>query len=105
MRLSCEIALDGAYAATYIFHDAPRKESKPFVQHFGRKHGFDKLMLVSGDRESEVKYLADRVGVEVERIYWEARLQWRPANAKARRFPSPSPGVSRLRGVWNHPEG
>jgi heavy metal translocating P-type ATPase len=62
--LTCEIALDGTYAATYVFHDAPRKESKSFVQHLGRKHGFAKLMLVSGDRESEVKYLADLVGVE-----------------------------------------
>jgi heavy metal translocating P-type ATPase len=62
--LTCEIALDGAYAATYIFHDAPRTESRSFVQHLGRKHGFDKLMLVSGDRESEVKYLADLVGVK-----------------------------------------
>lgn len=62
--LACEIALDGKYAATYIFHDAPRKESKSFVQHLGRKHGFDKLMLVSGDRESEVQYLADLVGVK-----------------------------------------
>ena len=61
--LACEIALDGVYAATYVFHDAPRTESKSFVQHLGKKHGFDKLMLVSGDRESEVKYLADLVGV------------------------------------------
>ncbi len=62
--LTCEIVLDGTYAATYVFHDAPRTESKPFVQHLGRKHGFDKLMLVSGDRESEVRYLADLVGVK-----------------------------------------
>ncbi|MEJ2008730.1 MAG: heavy metal translocating P-type ATPase [Acidobacteriota bacterium] len=62
--LTCEIAVDGTYAATYVFHDAPRTESKSFVQHLGRKHGFDKLMLVSGDRESEVKYLADLVGVK-----------------------------------------
>lgn len=62
--LTCEIALDGTYAATYVFHDAPRTESKSFVQHLGRKHGFDKLMLVSGDRESEVRYLADLVGVK-----------------------------------------
>ena len=61
--LACEIAIDGAYAATYIFHDAPRRESKSFVEHLGRKHAFDRLMLVSGDRESEVKYLADLVGV------------------------------------------
>lgn len=62
--LTCEIVLDGKYAATYIFHDAPRLESKSFVQHLGKKHGFGKLMLVSGDRESEVKYLADLVGVK-----------------------------------------
>ena len=61
--LSCEIALDGSHAATYVFHDAPRTESKLFVQHLGSKHGFDKLMLVSGDRESEVRYLAELVGV------------------------------------------
>ena len=62
--LMCEIAIDGAYAATYVFHDAPRRESKSFVEHLGRKHAFDRLMLVSGDRESEVKYLADLVGVK-----------------------------------------
>jgi heavy metal translocating P-type ATPase len=62
--LTCEIALDGVYAATYVFHDAPRTESKSFVQHLGRKHGFHKLMLVSGDRESEVRYLAELVGVQ-----------------------------------------
>jgi len=62
--LTCEIALDRTYTATYVFHDAPRTESKSFVQHLGRKHGFDKLMLVSGDRESEVQYLADLVGVK-----------------------------------------
>ena len=62
--LACEIAIDGAYAATYIFHDAPRRESKSFVEHLGPKHAFDRLMLVSGDRESEVKYLAGLVGVK-----------------------------------------
>ena len=62
--LACEIAIDGEYAATYVFHDAPRRESKSFVEHLGRKHAFDRLMLVSGDRESEVQYLADLVGVK-----------------------------------------
>ncbi len=62
--LSCEIAIDGRYAATYVFHDAPRQESKSFVEHLGRKHAFDRLMLVSGDRESEVRYLAELVGMK-----------------------------------------
>ena len=62
--LACEIAIDGPYAATYVFHDAPRRGSKSFVEPLGRKHAFDRLMLVSGDRESEVQYLADLVGVK-----------------------------------------
>lgn len=62
--LECMIAIDGVYAATYRFRDAPRHESRPFIAHLGRKHRFDKVMLVSGDRESEVRYLAERVGVK-----------------------------------------
>jgi heavy metal translocating P-type ATPase len=62
--LTCEISIDGAYAATYVFHDAPRQESKPFLEHLGRRHAIDRLMLVSGDRESEVQYLADLVGMK-----------------------------------------
>jgi cation transport ATPase len=61
--LECTMAIDGAYAATYHFHDSPRSESRPFISHLGKKHRFDRIMLVSGDRESEVRFLADRVGV------------------------------------------
>ena len=63
--LECLVAIDGVYAATYRFRDAPRHESRPFIAHLGRKHRFDKVMLVSGDRESEVRYLAERVGVKM----------------------------------------
>lgn len=63
--LECVILIDGAYAATYRFRDAPRTESRPFIQHLGHKHGFRKVMLVSGDRESEVQYLADTVGIPI----------------------------------------
>jgi heavy metal translocating P-type ATPase len=62
--LECLIAIDGVYAASYRFRDAPRRETKSFIAHLGRKHRFDKVMLVSGDRESEVRYLAERVGVK-----------------------------------------
>src|SRR5262249_35756800 len=55
--------VDGSYAATYRFHDRPRVESFSFVQHLGPKHGFDRVLLVSGDRESEVSYLAAQVGI------------------------------------------
>ena len=61
--LECVVALDHRYAATLRFRDAPRPDSRSFVQHLGVKHGFRKTMIVSGDRESEVRYLADKVGV------------------------------------------
>jgi heavy metal translocating P-type ATPase len=61
--LECAIAVDGRFAAIYRFHDAPRTESKPFIAHLGDKHQFKKVMLVSGDRESETRYLAGVVGI------------------------------------------
>ncbi len=62
--MECLLLIDGAYAATYRFRDAPRSEGTPFVNHLGRKHHFEKIMLVSGDRDSEVRYLAALVGIE-----------------------------------------
>jgi len=61
--LECVVLIDGRYAATYRFHDAPRGESRPFVAHLGPKHGVQRVLLVSGDRESEVRYLADQVKI------------------------------------------
>ena len=61
--LECLVFLDEKYAAAIRLHDAPRKESASFVQHLKPKHGVLKVMLVSGDRESEVKYLAESVGI------------------------------------------
>jgi P-type E1-E2 ATPase len=55
--LECIVLLDSEYAATLHFHDAPRAESKPFISHLAPSHQFKKIMLVSGDRESEVSYL------------------------------------------------
>jgi heavy metal translocating P-type ATPase len=62
--LECVILLDGRYAATYRFHDAPRADSRSFITHLRPGHQLDRILLVSGDRESEVRYLADRVGIE-----------------------------------------
>ena len=61
--LECLVFLDGRYAATFRFHDAPRMESRSFVDHLRPKHAVEKVMLVSGDRESEVRYLAEEVGI------------------------------------------
>ena len=61
--LECVILIDGVYAAIYRFRDEPRSEGASFIGHLKPKHLFHKVMLVSGDRESEVRYLADRVGI------------------------------------------
>jgi P-type E1-E2 ATPase len=61
--LECVLLVDGVYAAAYRFRDEPRAEGVSFINHLKPKHLFDKVMLVSGDRESEVRYLAERVGI------------------------------------------
>jgi heavy metal translocating P-type ATPase len=61
--LECMMLIDDRYAATFRFRDAPRAESRSFVKHLGPKHQFGRVMIVSGDRESEVRYLADQVGI------------------------------------------
>ena len=61
--LECVILINGSYAATLHFRDAPREEGLSFITHLAPTHQFNKIMLVSGDRESEVSYLAERMGI------------------------------------------
>jgi heavy metal translocating P-type ATPase len=61
--MECILLIDGGYAATFRFRDTPRKESRSFVGHLRPQHQIEKIMLVSGDREEEVKYLATEVGI------------------------------------------
>lgn len=55
--LECIVLNNDEYLATLHFQDAPRKESKQFISHLKPFHKFNRIMLVSGDRESEVNYL------------------------------------------------
>jgi heavy metal translocating P-type ATPase len=61
--LESMIFVDGVYAATLRFRDEPRADSHSFVQHLSPRHGITHVMILSGDRESEVRYLASRVGI------------------------------------------
>jgi heavy metal translocating P-type ATPase len=61
--LECVIVIDERYAATLRFRDEPRAEGASFVRHLRPKHYFDRVLLVSGDREEEVQYLAEQVGI------------------------------------------
>lgn len=61
--LECVVIIDGRFAATYRLRDTPRKEGQSFIGHLGPHHDFRKIMIVSGDRESEVIHLAKEVGI------------------------------------------
>lgn len=61
--LECVVFIDGEFTATFRFRDAPREDGRSFVGHLGPKHGFEKVILLSGDRLSEVEYLAKSVGI------------------------------------------
>jgi heavy metal translocating P-type ATPase len=61
--LECVVFIDGRFAATLHFRDEPRRDSTAFVSHLKPKHQAQKVILLSGDRESEVRYLAEAVGI------------------------------------------
>ena len=61
--LECLLFVDRQYAAAMRFRDEPRHDSSSFVSHLFPRHGVGKVMLLSGDRESEVRYLAGQVGI------------------------------------------
>ncbi len=61
--LECLIFLDDVYAATFRFHDQPRQESRTFIKHLGPRHAVNRVLIVSGDRDQEVRHLAQQVGI------------------------------------------
>ena len=61
--LECAVLIDGCFAALFRFRDSPRTEGGSFVRHLRPRHGFERILLASGDRLSEVEYLAHNVGI------------------------------------------
>ena len=57
------LLIDGGYGATLRFRDTPRAESRSFIRHLKPRHRVNRVMLLSGDREAEVQYLAGQVGI------------------------------------------
>ena len=62
--MECIVLRNGEYAAALRFQDAPREESRSFVDHLGPRHQVNRVLLVSGDRDAEVQHLATLVGIE-----------------------------------------
>ena len=61
--LECVVLIDGRYGATLRFRDVVRSDGRSFIQHLPQSHGVSKIMLVSGDRDIEVSYLAEVLGI------------------------------------------
>lgn len=61
--LECVVLFDGKLAAVLRFRDTPRRESRPFISHLKRRHRARRVVLLSGDREQEVEYLAGELGI------------------------------------------
>lgn len=61
--LECAVFIDGTYAAMFRFRDAARAGGRSFVNHLRPRHHVNRVLLVSGDRDSEVRYLAGVVGI------------------------------------------
>jgi len=61
--LECLVLIDDGYAATFRFHDTPRTESGSFIRHLKPRHAVNRVLIVSGDRDQEVRRLASEVGI------------------------------------------
>lgn len=61
--LECVVMIDSQVGGLIRFRDVPRAESGAFVRHLRPRHQVGRLVIVSGDRESEVRYLAETVGI------------------------------------------
>lgn len=62
--MECVILIDDRYAATYRFRDEARADGASFIKHLAPRHGFRRMMLVSGDRDAAVRHLAEQVGIK-----------------------------------------
>lgn len=62
--LECLIFLNGTFAGLLRFEDSPRGDSHVFVSHLSPRHRITKVILVSGDREEEVRSLAEKIGIQ-----------------------------------------
>ena len=61
--MECIAIIDDLIPVTLRFRDQPRADGASFVKHLAPNHHFQRVMIVSGDRESEVRYLAELVGI------------------------------------------
>jgi cation transport ATPase len=62
--LECLIFVDDRFAGLIRFQDEAKADSLPFIGHLSPKHGAQRVVLLSGDKESEVRHMAAQVGIQ-----------------------------------------
>ena len=61
--LECVLLVDGKLRGVFHFQDEPRRETKSFLRHLGKKHSIEEVILLSGDRPAEVAFFAAGMGI------------------------------------------
>jgi cation transport ATPase len=61
--LECLIFVDGIFAGLITFQDEARAESGPFIGHLSPRHRAQRVVMLSGDKENEVRFMAGEVGI------------------------------------------
>ncbi len=61
--LECIILIDGQLAGLCRLQDQPRHESSHILRHLGSRHRVKEIVLLSGDRPTEVSHFASGMGI------------------------------------------
>ena len=61
--LECVVVVEEHWAGVLRFVDSPRSESSQFIKHLEPRHAVNRVLIVSGDRDAEVRHLAEQVGI------------------------------------------
>ena len=68
--------------------DQVRQDGGHFVRHLGPRHQFARVLIVSGDREAEVRFLADQVGIT--EVYFSQTPEQKLAIVRAETLNAPT---------------
>ena len=62
--LECVVIINDQPAAVFHFQDTQRTNAHSFIKHLSPVHFFKRIIVVSGDRASEVEYIAQKLGIK-----------------------------------------
>ncbi len=63
-HLECLLLKNGQLVAAFHFFDAPRQDTRLFLDHLGPRHGGRRTVLLTGDQAAAAQQLAKQVGIK-----------------------------------------